>query len=162
MTSTKKTRSLFLCLKESSISCKFRLSYWYFLKIKNNCSAHSFLTLTSYCAPVLKQCVKHLAASWSLLRFTRSIPLCRRYFCLRTSNGITGAPSLPSVISFVYPLSRYLIMTLAISRIFSAVRIFLLFRFTYARQIVILMIKSMKRGCWSLGLEGSTEILISI
>lgn len=101
-------------------------------------------------------CVKHLAASRSLFRFLSSKPLCRRYFYLRMTSGIIGASSLPSFISRMLPFSKKLIRHRVDSRTFSAVNIFLLFKFAKAQQIVILIIRSMNRGCF---LEGKSALM---
>ena len=104
--------------------------------------------------------VKHLAASLSLFKFLNNRPLCRRYFCLRITSGIIGASSLPSLIRRIFPFSMKLIRQRVDSRTFSAVNIFLLFRLAKAQQIVILIIKSIKRGCFLLGTSGSMGTLM--
>jgi hypothetical protein len=104
--------------------------------------------------------VKHLAASLSLFRFLSNRPLCRRYFCLRITRGIIGASSLPSLIRKIFPFSMKLIKQRVDSRTFSAVNIFLLLRLAKAQQIVILIIKSIKRGYFLLGTSRSMGTLI--
>ena len=106
--------------------------------------------------------VKQRAASWSLFRFLSNRPLWRRYFCFSISNGIIGASSLPSLVKISLPSSMNPMSWRVDSNTFSAVRIFLLFKFAYAQHIVILIIKSMNKGCFLFENYGSigTRILL--
>ena len=107
---------------------KMALSYW----------MHSRLTLMSQISPVRMHLVKYRHASWSLLRAIIRYPQFIRQCCFNISVGITITSSLSSYLTYTLPESTNPISFLALSNIFSAVKIFLLLKVAYALEIYIL------------------------